>query len=59
MDIQGGLQFVSSPELCRILNISRSTFYRLLEAGLPTIGSGRLRRHSLGAVLHWYDTGNS
>ena len=59
MDIQRGLQFVSSPELCRTLNISRSTFYRLLDAGLPTIGSGRLRRHSLDAVLHWYDTSSN
>jgi hypothetical protein len=50
------IQFVSSSELRRILNISRSTFYRLLDAGLPTIGSGRRRRHSLAAVLHWYDT---
>ena len=31
-------RFVGSPELRSILSIGRTTFYRLMAAGLPTIG---------------------
>ncbi len=48
------LSFCTGPELRALLKISRSTYYRLVEAGLPTIGVGRLRRHPVAEVLHWY-----
>lgn len=50
------IQHISSSQLRSLLNISSSTFYRLLEAGLPTIGVGRLRRHNVVAALKWYDS---
>jgi len=53
MEVNQG-QWVTSPELRTILKISRTTFYRMLDAGLPTIGSGRLRRHYWPDVLDWY-----
>jgi len=54
-------EFYTGPELQILLKISRSTYHRLLDSGLPTIGSGRLRRHplkaalQLKAVLQWSD----
>ena len=55
--MQSTLTFCTGPELRALLKISRSTYYRLLDAGLPTIGVGRLRRHPLRVVLKWYDDG--
>jgi len=54
-------ELYTGPELRTLLKISRSTYYRLLDSGLPTIGSGQLRRHplkaalQLKAVLQWSD----
>jgi predicted DNA-binding transcriptional regulator AlpA len=48
-------RFCTGPELRAMLKISRATYYRMLEKGLPTIGSGRLRRHPVEAALRWYD----
>lgn len=55
--MQSTLTFCTGPELRAMLKISRSTYYRLLDDGLPTIGIGRLRRHLVAAVLAWYDSG--
>ncbi len=41
-------------ELREYLNISRSTLTRMLDAGLPHIGYGRLRRFERDTVLQWY-----
>jgi hypothetical protein len=56
MDVEKQLLHVSSPKLRSILGISRTTFYRLLQAGLPCRGTGRLRRHPLLESLDWYGT---
>ena len=41
-------------ELRQYLNVSRSTLSRMLDAGLPHVGEGRLRRFERDAVLQWY-----
>ena len=41
-------------ELRQYLKVSRSTLSRMLDAGLPHIGYGRLRRFDKQAVLAWY-----
>ena len=47
--------YVKGPRLREILDISASTYWRLLSEGLPTIGEGKLRRHRLDEVVDWYD----
>ena len=42
-------------ELLTFLQISRPTAYRLLSRGMPSIGTGRLRRFEREAVLRWYE----
>ncbi len=41
-------------EVRQFLNISRSTYGRLLELGLPHVGWSALRRFDKQAVLAWY-----
>jgi len=45
--------WLSGPDLCRRLSISRSTLSRLRERGLPHVGHDRLRRYHLPTVLQW------
>ena len=45
---------LTATELREYLNISRSTLARLVAAGLPHIGSGRLRRFDKETLLRWY-----
>jgi len=45
---------MTAPEIRKFLSVSRSTLIRLLNAGLPSVGSGRLKRFSKQAVLAWY-----
>jgi hypothetical protein len=45
--------WLTEPELRQRLNYSRATLARLRKRGLPHIGSGRLRRYSLPAVVQW------
>lgn len=47
--------FVTGPELRKLLSLSRTTYSRLLDRGLPCLGSGKLRRHSLEEVIAWYE----
>ncbi len=46
-------------ELRQYLNVSRSTLSRMLDAGLPHFGRGRLRRFELEEVLAFYDAADS
>lgn len=48
--MQSTLTFCTRPELRALLKISRSTYYRLLDVGLPTIGVGRLRQFWIGTT---------
>lgn len=48
-------QYCSGPELRAMLRISRSTYHRLVQQGLPAVGNGRLRRHPVEEALKWYD----
>ena len=48
------MELLTARELMALLKISRATLYRLLEAGLPSIGYGRLRRFDREEVLEWY-----
>jgi excisionase family DNA binding protein len=45
---------LTAKELMALLRISRSTLYRLADAGMPCIGYGKLRRFDRDAVLQWY-----
>jgi predicted site-specific integrase-resolvase len=45
--------WVSGPELCRRLGVSRSTVARWRHRGLPHVGHDRLRRYHLSTVLKW------
>ncbi len=47
------MQLLTARELRQTLKISRTTLYRLLQKGLPSVGTGRLRRYELDAVLRW------
>jgi len=48
------MALLTPKELCAHLKISRSSLARLQKAGLPGIGSGRLRRFDLDSSLRWY-----
>lgn len=48
------MDYLTVRELMALLKVSRATLYRLLEAGLPSIGTGRLRRFEREAVLRWF-----
>ncbi len=47
------MQLLTARELCQTLKISRTTLFRLLQKGLPSVGAGRLRRFELDTVLRW------
>ena len=49
------MTILTSNELCDTLRISRSTLHRLKKSGLPSIGTGRLKRFDLDTTLKWYD----
>jgi len=51
------MELLTARELMAFLKISRSTLYRLLEAGMPCISYGRLRRFDREDVLDWYASG--
>jgi hypothetical protein len=46
---------VSTPELMTRLGISRTTVSRWRDAGLKSLGSGRLRRYKWGNVLAYLE----
>lgn len=46
-------RYLSQPELCKYFNYSTSTIRRYKKLGMPSIGTGRLRRYHVGTVLQW------
>ena len=46
-------QYLSTKELMALLGISRSTIYRLLEAGLPCLKVGGQNRFHKEEVIEW------
>ena len=48
------ISLLTATELQEYLNISRSTLARLVDAGLPHIGSWRLKRFDKEMLLQWY-----
>jgi predicted DNA-binding transcriptional regulator AlpA len=46
---------IGTPELLTRLGISRTTVSRWRDQGLPSIGSGRLRRYRWGDVLAYLE----
>jgi hypothetical protein len=46
-------EWLGEPTLRRRLRFSRSTIRRLRARGLPSIGSGRLRRYRWASVVDW------
>lgn len=50
------MPLLSSQELRDTLRISRSTLYRLKQAGMPCIGGGRLTRYDQETALEWFCT---
>ncbi len=51
------MQLLTARELRQTLKISRTTLFRLLQQGLPSVGAGRLRRFELDTVLRWMNGG--
>jgi hypothetical protein len=48
------MTFLKPSALRHALSISRSTEHRLLRAGMPSIGRGRLRRYDEQAAMVWF-----
>jgi predicted DNA-binding transcriptional regulator AlpA len=48
-------RYLSEPILRTYLGYSPSTIRRLRRKGLPSVGTDRLRRYHLGAVLQWLE----
>ena len=46
-------QYISTNELMRMLSISRSTVYRLIDRGMPYIKVGSVNRFPKDQVLAW------
>ena len=46
-------RYLSTGELMEMLNISRSTIYRLMAKGLPNIMVGSVHRFPMERVLTW------
>jgi len=45
--------YMSKPELRTYLGYSASTIRRLRDKGMPSVGTGRLRRYHVGSVVLW------
>lgn len=52
-------ELMTLKETLALLKISRATLYRLMEDGLPSIGTGRLRRFERDRVLRWWAAGET
>ncbi len=48
-------QYLGTNELMKMLGISRSTVYRLIDRGLPFINVGSINRFSKDQVLAWLE----
>ena len=53
------MELLTPRELYQALKISKTTLYRLLQRGLPSIGTGRMRRFEDLAVRQWLETGEA
>ncbi len=53
------MELLTPRELRHALKISKTTLYRLLQKGLPSVGTGRLRRFEERAVRQWLETGEA
>ncbi len=53
------MELLTPRELRHALKISKTTLYRLLQKGLPSIGTGRLRRFEDRTVRQWLETGEA
>ncbi len=53
------MELLTPREVRQALKISKTTLYRLLKKGLPSVGSGRLRRFEDRAVRQWLETGEA
>ena len=51
-------RYLSTGELMDVLSISRSTVYRLMEKGLPSIMIGSVHRFPIDQVLTWLNEKN-
>ncbi len=47
------MELLTIRDVLALIKVSRATLSRLLEAGLPSFGTGRLRRFEREAVLRW------
>ena len=47
--------YLSTNQLMQMLNISRSTVYRLMDKGLPAIKVGAVNRFPKDQVLNWLE----
>ena len=47
--------YLSTNQLMQMLNISRSTVYRLIDRGLPAIKVGAINRFPKDQVLKWFE----
>ncbi len=48
-------QYLSTNDLMSMLDISRSTVYRLMDRGLPSIKVGAVNRFPMDQVLAWLE----
>ena len=51
---QGVPELLTSKEARAFLKVSAATFYRLLRAGMPFLGTGPLRRFHKAALCEWW-----
>ena len=49
------MEYLTIREAMAVLKVSRATLYRMIEAGLPSLGRGRLRRFSLDTTVNWFE----
>ena len=52
-------KYLSTSQLMELLEISRSTVYRLMAKGLPNIMVGSVHRFPVAQVVTWLKTQNS
>jgi hypothetical protein len=48
------MEFWTASEVRGMLKVSKATYHRLLSAGLPSIGNGRLRRFEFGSTWRFF-----
>ena len=51
-------EFLTTPELCELLKVNRTTVWRWREKGMPYLGSGKTIRYDKNEVLQWLKNQN-